>query len=121
MSNKCQINQTETIKQAILHLLQRLLFQSAPLLELLGCRCASSYYILLLLQAAGGHLGLLVLLLPLGLQQPSLPQSAVRLVLERAGEGRRKTMNTSPQAAGLRGSVVFLIFWELFPFACFGM
>lgn len=78
------------IKQAILHLLQRLLFESALLLELLGCRYTSSSYILLLLQAAGGHLGLLVLLLPLGLQQPSLPQSAVRLVLERQEKAEGK-------------------------------
>lgn len=96
MSNKCQINQTEAIKQAVPHLLQRLLFQPAPLLELLGRRRAAPSHVLLLLQAAGGHLGLLVLLLPLGLQQPSLPQGAVRLVLERQEK-------------------------ELFPSACFGM
>lgn len=73
--------------EASLHLLQRLLFQPAPLLELLGYSCTSSPDILLFLQAARGHLGLLMFLLPLGLKQPSLPQGAVCLVLERQREG----------------------------------
>lgn len=75
--------------QVTLHLLQGLLFQPAPLLELFGCSCTSSSYILLFLQAARGHFGLLIFLLPLGLKQPSLPQSTICLVLERRREGTR--------------------------------
>lgn len=82
-------------REKVADLLQGLLLQPPPLLQLLGrgrssssassAAAASSH--LLLLQPAGGHLGLLVLLVPLGLQQPSLLQGVVRLVL-RGGEGR---------------------------------
>lgn len=63
------------------YLLQGLLPQSAPLFQLLRCRCSSSASDLLLLQTAGRNLGFLVLLLPLDLQQPSLPQCTVGFIL----------------------------------------
>lgn len=77
-------------REKVADLLQGLLLQPPPLLQLLGrgrssCSASSASSHLLLLQPAGGHLGLLVLLVPLGLQQPSLLQGVVRLVLRGGG------------------------------------